>query len=156
MNQLFYLTLTVRLCILALAFSLTGCEPSGPPTTSTSSSEFGTIEERIGFLNRYVTFQRTYESLDFDIMYQNNAGGLVPGPSDWDIRLVAKVPAAELQAWVPAGVHPSIASDATWLGTVPTPLDLSGINEWYVDNGRTIGIDPDKRIVVYRHSSTPG
>lgn len=86
-------------------------------------------------------------------MYQNNGGGLVPGPSDWDIRLVAKVPASELQDWVPVGVSPSSAPDTAWLNTVPTPLDLSGLYEWYIDGKQVIGIDPDKRIVVYRQSS---
>ena len=104
-------------------------------------------------LNRYVTFRRTYKTLDFDINYQNNGGGLVPGPSDWDIRLVATVPASQLQAWIPADGVASEAPDIRWLGSVPTSLDVSGVDEWYADGLRIVGVDRDRGIVVYRQSS---
>lgn len=142
----------MRTVILAVALLLAGCTPGGPATTRTNSSSFATVAERARFLHEYVSFRRTYESLDFDIMYQNN-GGMVPGPSDWDVRLVATVPAAELQAWVPAGVSAASAPDTDWLAAVPTALDLSGVSEWYVDGSRVVGIDRTKRIVVYRLSS---
>jgi hypothetical protein len=148
------LPLAIRFFILAMTVLLVGCKPSGPTTTKTTSSAFATVSERTKFLNKYVTFRRTYETLDFDIMYQNNGGGMVSGPSDWDVRLVATVPASELQAWIPAGVNASTAPDVAWLKSVPTTLDLSGVSEWYVDCKRIVGIDRPKRIVVYRLSST--
>ena len=40
--------------------------------------KFPTLAERVAFLQQYVTFRRTYETLDFDIMYQNNGGGSLP------------------------------------------------------------------------------
>jgi hypothetical protein len=135
---------------------LAGCKPSGPASTKTTSAGYATVAERTKFLNDYVAFRRTYETLDFDIMYQNNGGGLVPGPSDWDVRLVATVPAAELEAWVPTGVNASTAPDTEWLRSVPTTLDLSGVSEWFVDGNRIVGIDRARRVVVYRLSSTPG
>lgn len=145
-----------RIFILAVALLFVGCKPSGPATTSTKSTAYATVAERTTFLNQYVTFRRTYETLDFDIMYQNNGGGMVPGPSDWDVRLVATVPVAELQAWVPTGVSVSAAPDIAWLKSVPTTLDLSGISEWYIDAQRVVGIDRTKRIVAYHSKSTPG
>jgi hypothetical protein len=148
--------LAIRIFILALTVLLVGCKQSGPATTKTTSAAYVTVAERTKFLNDYVTFRRTYETLDFDIMYQNNGGGMVPGPSDWDVRLVATVPASELQAWVPTGVNASTAPNIAWLKSVPMTLDLSGVNEWYVDGKRIVGIDRAKRIVVYRLSSTPG
>ena len=143
-----------RIFILALTVLLVGCKPSGPATTKTKSSAFATIAERTNFLNDYVTFRRTYETLDFDIMYQNNGGGMAPGRADWDVRLVATVPASELQAWIPAGANPSTAPDIAWLKTVPITLDVSHVSEWYVDGKRIVGIDRAKRIVVFRLSST--
>ena len=143
----------IRIVILAAALLLVGCN-SGPASTQTNSSSFATVAERARFLHEYVSFRRTYESLDFDIMYQNN-GGMVPGPSDWDVRLVATVPASELPAWVPADVSAAAsAPDTDWLTTVPTALDLSGVSEWYVDGKRVVGFDRARRIVVYRLSST--
>ena len=143
-----------RIFILALTVVLAGCKPSGPATTHTQSSAFATVAERTRFLNQYVTFRRTYETLDFDILYQNNSG-MTPGPSDWDIRLVATAPASELQAWIPANVNASKPPDTAWLKTVPTTPDLSGVTEWYVDGKRIIGVDRTRRIVVYRLSSMP-
>jgi hypothetical protein len=148
--------LAIRIFILALTVFLVGCKPSGPTSTKTTSAAYATVAERTKFLNEYVTFRRTYETLDFDVMYQNTGGGMVPGPSDWDVRLIATVPASELQAWVPTGVSASTAPDITWLKSVPTALDLSGVSEWYIDGSRVVGIDRAKRIVVYRLSSTPG
>ena len=145
--------MAIRAFILLAALVFVGCKPSGPATTKTTSSNFTTIAERAKFLHEYVTFRRTYETLDFDIMYQNNGGGMVPGPSDWDVRLVAIVPAQELQAWVPAGIAVQPAPNTDWLKSVPTALDLSGVSEWYVDGKRVVGLDRAKRIVVYRLSS---
>jgi hypothetical protein len=145
--------MAIRIVVLTLALLIGGCKPSGPATTKTNSSVFGSVDERAKFLHGYVTFRRTYESLDFDIFYQNNGGGMAPGPSDWDIRLVATVPASEVQDWVPPGVSASTAPNTGWLQSVPTTLDLSGVSEWYVDGKRVVGIDRAKRIVVYRLSS---
>ncbi len=75
---------------------------------------------------------------------------MVPGPSNWDVRLVATVPASELAAWIPAGVPASAGAEAGWVKSVPTALDLSGVNEWYVQAHRVVGLDRGGRIVVYR------
>ncbi|HMN42881.1 MAG TPA: hypothetical protein PKE29_18725 [Phycisphaerales bacterium] len=132
---------------------MSGCKPSGPTSTKTTSSGMATISQRVNFLHEYVTFRRTYETLDFDIAYHNNGGGMVPGPSDWDLRLVATVPADEMPAWIPPGVSQTSAPDVAWLKSVPTALDLSGVSEWYVDGNRLVGLDRGNRIVVYRFST---
>ncbi len=64
-----YLPVALRIFILAMAVLLIGCKPSGPATTKTHSSAYATVGERTKFLNQYVTFRRTYETFDFDIMY---------------------------------------------------------------------------------------
>ena len=143
-----------RTLILFATLLLIGCKPTGPATTKTTSSTFTTIAERANFLHQYVQFRRTYETLDFDILYQNNGGGMTPAPSDWDVRLVATVPASELHAWVPAGVKASPIPNTDWLKAVPTKLDLTGVSEWYIDGKRVIGLDRARRIIVYHISST--
>ena len=145
--------MAIRTFILIVAVLLAGCKPSKPATTKTTSSGFATVAERANFLHEYVTFRRTYETLEFDISYQNNGSGIVPGPSDWDVRLITTVPASDLQAWVPPGVTAGPAPDLDWVKTVPTTLDLSGVMEWYVDGKRVVGLDRTRRIVVYRLSS---
>ncbi len=109
------------------------------------------MEEKTSFLHQYVAFQRSYTTLDFDISYNNNGVGRVPGPSDWDIRLVATVPEAELQQWIPTDISPSEQTQPPlWVKTVPTSLDLSTITEWY---GEDLGIDRQRCIVVYHNWS---
>lgn len=123
----------------------------GPASTRTNSAAFDSLAQKVAYLEQYVSFRRTYESLDFDLFVANHSGGLVPGPSNWDIRLVATVPQAEIDGWVPEpGQTPEVVPDLDWLATIPTKLDLSGVDEWYHGGGRTVGLDRDSRIVVYR------
>lgn len=126
---------------------------TGPASTTTKSSSILTLGERVRFLHEYVTFRRNYETLDFDIAYHNNSRGWVPGPSDWDVRIVATIPADEIPAWISTGMAPTHAPDAEWMKSVPTALDLSGVNEWYVYGKQSVGFDRSKRIVVYRSST---
>jgi hypothetical protein len=135
--------------IFALMLLPIGCGRSGPSSVRTTSTPFPTLQAKVAFVHRYVAFRRTYETLDFDLFYQNN-DGVPPGPSDWDVRLVATVPASEIAAWIPAGLTPS-PQDQQWLKTIPTSLDLSGLTEWYGDDRVVVGIDRDHRIVAYRN-----
>lgn len=136
-------------CWFIFLLMLGGCKPAGPATTHTASSAFSSVVERVTFLNHYVTFRRTYETLDFDVMFQNNGGGMTPAPSDFDVRLVATVPASEIASWIPQG---SVSSEQKkdWLNSVPTQVDLASLNEWYGDGHRIVGVDRSHRIVAYR------
>lgn len=123
--------------------------PSGPGSTLTRSETLPTLSDRVEFLQRYVRFRRTYETLDFNIEFHDNSG-MLPGPSEWDIRLVATVPAGEIAAWIPPVPAMSTPPDVSWLAHVWTDLDLKGVNEWYEEGRKVVGIDRAKRIVVYR------
>jgi hypothetical protein len=133
-----------RVCIVLLLVA--GCGSSGPSSTQTSSTPAQTLAEKIAFLERYATFRRTYEALDYRVDYRNGGG---MGPTEWDIRLVAKVPASQLSAWIPSGAKPS-HPDQDWLKSVPNSGDLTGFTEWYTEAGRTIGIDRKQNLVAYR------
>ena len=87
--------------VLSCLFASACCdlELTGPPSTRSSSADLETLAQKVAFLESYVTFRRSYEALDFDIFYANNSGGLLPGPSDWDLRLRAVVPADEMGDW---------------------------------------------------------
>ena len=104
---------------------------------------------RLEFLQRYVRFRREYRELDFHVVYQSNGGGRVPGPSDWDIRLVAIVPPEELASWVPAGATTVSAFDSNWLDGVPGAERAATVTEWYSAPGRIIGVDRVRSIVAY-------
>jgi len=113
------------------------------------------LADRIQFLEKYVTFRRTYEKLDYEIMYQNNGGGMVSAPADWDIRLIAVVPETEIDDWVPAEKEKSDPSAPAWLEGLPGGIERQGITEWYRKSGTTVGVDRERSTIVYRSASTP-
>jgi hypothetical protein len=93
-------------CAILLLVALTACGTSGARgetsaslTTDTHSAQFATDAEKITFLGRYITLYSAIEATEFHIVYHDNAGGVVPGPSDWDIRVALKVTPANVSAW---------------------------------------------------------
>ncbi len=134
--------------VLLIFIGLTGC--GGHSKIDTTSNAFPSLEERVQFLERYVTFRRGYTDLTFHIQFWNNSGNGVPAPSDWDIRLVATVPTQELADWIPAGVNATVNPDVEWLTSVPGAEHAAGITEWYIDGGKVVGIDRKNTVVAYR------
>lgn len=137
--------------MLVVADIVTGCKPSGPPTTTTSSDSFATLEEKTAFLEKYVTFRRSYNKLEYLIIFYNNGGGL-PGPSDWDITIIAQVPRKELEVWI-SGTCLSAKPVGDWLPYFTKTIELSGVSEWFRSNRILVGIDRKMSIVVYRNST---
>ncbi len=146
-----------KLFIALAAITWSGCSnaPSGPASIQETSEARSELTDRVATLEKYVTFRRTYEELDYDIMYQNNSSGMVPGPSDWDVRLVAQVPRSELKQWVPKGATKFDGSAQDWVTQIPGSIRRDGITEWYRSGGTIVGFDRDGSIVAYRNSSTP-
>jgi hypothetical protein len=135
-----------------LSLIILGCSESGPPSTATTSSEFATLEEKVAFLNQYVSFDRSYEQLDFSVTYHNNSGGMVPGPSDWDIRIVARVPSAELGNWS-SELKKIQSPEIEWVEGIHTAIDYSGVSDWYFGRGATVGIDETRSVILYRNAT---
>lgn len=140
----------MRRLLVCVLIALAGCGTSGPASTNTSSESLPGLADRSAFLERYVTFRRSYRELDFHIYYFNGGRGLVPGPSEWDVRVVATVPHGELELWVPAGEPAAPTADTAWLASVPGAERAGTITEWYVRPGRTVGVDRARAVVAYR------
>jgi hypothetical protein len=140
-----------------MAIMLSGCSKtaSGPASVTETSVARIDLAERIQFVEKYVNFRRKYAKLDYDIMYQNNGGGMVPAPSDWDIRLIAVVPKTEIEAWVPVGAEKKDDPSPAWLKDIPGTIERDEITEWYRKSGIVIGVDRERSIVAYRNTSTP-
>ena len=137
--------------VLLMTAALFGCgKATGPASTDTSSDSLPSLEKRVEFLQRYVTFRREFSDLGFHIVYKNNSGGMVPGPSDWDIRLVATVPPAEIAQWVPPGVAATPSADTQWLVGVPGAERAAQIEQWYAGARSMVGIDRKRSVVAYR------
>ena len=140
---------------LLLALCGSGCgDKKESRSTNTHSGPFPTLEEKQEFLERYVTFRRKYLQLEFKISYLDGAAGRVSGPSEWDIRVLAAIPEEEIDLWV-AGMIPSRKKpDTSWVRDIPNaPIDLRRY-EWYGEDARkTVGVDRERRVVLYRSYS---
>lgn len=132
--------------------SFTAAESSSRSIDETSQVRL-TLEDRISQLEEYVTFEREYEALEYDLFYADAGGGLVPGPSEWDIQLLAVVPPSELEAWIPANANATQRQPPEWVDAIPGEIATAGIMEWYVDGGKSVGIDRENAIVAYRFST---
>ena len=128
----------------------------GPPTVSQLSTERSTLEERIAFIEQYVTFRRSYLDLEYDVFYQNNGGGLVSGPSDWDIRILAVVPSGDVDDWISPQAQQIERNLPEWLDRMPGTIATRGINEWYADGSSVIGIDRAAAIILYWNTTIEG
>lgn len=148
--------------LLILLPVLAGCGQSdqdGPPSTDTSSTSIPALEDRIEFLESYLTFKRQYEQLEFHITYHNNSSGFLslPAPSDWYIRVVAKVPPADLLQWT-GGMQAltdddQLIEEKQWTLDVAQEIDVSEIDSWFKDRGKLVGVDEKNSIVAYRLTS---
>lgn len=142
---------------LLMTIAFCGCTTTDPGPASvreTSTARRG-LPVRIEFVEKYVTFRRQYEKLDYDIFYQNNGGGLFPAPSDWDIRLLAVVPRIEIDAWIPENAEQKERPSQDWLKDLPGSIERDGISEWYRVGGIEVGIDRERSVIAYRNTSTP-
>lgn len=135
-------------------FETANDKKDGPSSTNTLSSDkqFNSLLQKIEYLQQYVTFRRAYYELDFAIFFQNNSEGLVPGPSEWDIRLVASIPEADIKEWT-KGLEPieSVALETEWIKELPGPIDRSGISAWFKKGSKVVGVDNANHIIVYRN-----
>ncbi len=145
----------LAVCALTWRSSLgAGRDQTDTRSTDTSSAGFATLAEKAAFLQEYVLFRRSYLQLDFDIEYHDNSSGsdAVPGPSDWDIRIVAVVPANELPAWT-SGLTPVTVVDTKWLVGVTGSINLDGVDQWFQKAGVVVGVDEINAVVVYRNAT---
>jgi hypothetical protein len=97
------------------------CQPLSPVpgeksrTTDTYSRDINSNAAKIAFLQEYLSTPSDILATEFHIVYHDNSGGLVPGPSDWDIQAVIKVAPDDLPHWQ-AGLTPLTAEgvDLAW------------------------------------------
>jgi hypothetical protein len=149
--------------------ALVGCRPDR--TAHVNSRTQPNVAAKQQLLERYVTFRRTYLTLDYQIDFDDDTS-FVPGPSTTrcDVRVHATIPTAEAPQWI-AGLEPDAAPPTaarpSWIAAIPNaPVSVSGFT-WYRDKpspssldgnsdaGRRVGLSPDHAEVLYRLVCTP-
>lgn len=144
----------VRLLLIALMI-LGGCTSSGPPSGSETSAERPELSDRIDFIEQYVTFDRSYERLEYDVTFHNNGGRSLPGPSDWNIKLLAIVPNNEVADWIPENATRSEEEPPEWVSAMANDISVVGITEWHRVWGVEVGIDRATSTIAYRNTTMP-
>ena len=74
----------------------------------------------------------------------------MPGPSDWDIRIIARIPSTDLTQWT-TGLKQTASPDIDWLKELPGSIDHSGVSAWFQSGNCVVGVDKANAIVVYRN-----
>ena len=98
------------MAMLVVALSLNACQQTKDTTstndrsTDTWSSSFDDQAEKLAFLSEYLIAPSEILDAEYHIVYHDNSGGLIPGPSDWDIRAVIKVTPEDIPLWT-AGMN---------------------------------------------------
>lgn len=134
-----------------------------PTTTRTSSERFaGSLEKKQAFLQRYLTFRRSYERLEFHISYWSDDGLIGPSRSKWDLRVAATVPEDELSQWTAGLERCASPPDLGWIQKIPSTSTKTAGFRWHCDlqaspgggerrTQRVVGVQPQSRAVLYRN-----
>lgn len=153
--------LVVTFGFLALATLGTGCARREKTTHTTSAAVSGLAEKK-AFLERFVTFRRHYEALDYKIDFDDETT-LAPGPNTTacDVRIYAKIPSEEAFQWIDGLEADPVAPTAerlAWTNDVPSAPKSTEGYAWYRDKpgpskgeeGKMVGLSKDRSEVLYR------
>lgn len=150
-------SLLIAWAALSTAVVLAACQPE-PVSKSAieTSAARAELADRIRFIETYVSFRRGYRQLEYNVVFHDNSGGWVPGPSDWDVQLLAVVPPAEVDDWIPADTEKAEGPPPAWVKQLPGKLAVEGVTEWYRSRNRAVGIDRKQSLIAYRNTSFSG
>ena len=138
----------MRWFLFILLLFLVGCQSAPSKTTDTHSRSLPDLKARQQFLARYAKLPTAVQDLVFHVVYHDNSGGGLPGPSDWDIRVLAKVSEADLGAWTAGLAAASEKIDMAWVGDL-ADWEL-GQAEQYSGEGFVLLVFPQERVVAKR------
>ena len=134
--------------LLLLGLLLVGCSSTPSLTTDTRSDSLPDPAARREFLKRYYKLPSPVEQVSFHIWYQDNSGGGVPGPSDRDLRIVAKVKPEDLDAWV-NNFSSAEELDVAWVNAL-VDWELGDSPEFYGDDREMVLLYRQTGIVARR------
>lgn len=113
-------------------------------TTDTWSSSFANPNEKLAFLEPYFKMFSPVLEAEYHIEYHDNAGGWVPGPSDYDIRVALKVAPEDIPLWTEGFDRVADGEiDMAWWDGLSTPA-LS----WEARNGAPGYKRPNRRVYL--------
>jgi hypothetical protein len=148
--------------LLGVAACSSASAPSAASlTTDTDSQSFTDRSARLEFLARYLKTKSPLADAEYVIHYRDNSTGVIPGPSDWDIRAVLQ-PSGDVAAWY-AGWEPCPPADVpAWsrelLARRPAWKHPGSPPQCFRDpqhRASSACVYAADRLIVYRNSSEP-
>jgi hypothetical protein len=99
--------------------------------------------EKIAFLSRYLSAKSDIEAAEFIIEYQDNSGGWVPGPSDWDIQAAMKMQPRDTRLWA-EGLDRDLSEDhdLSW------GMRLTQSEGWRIESKPQIFVSQNRDVTV--------
>jgi hypothetical protein len=121
-------------------------------STDTHSKQFATDADKIQFLKRYLSLPTAVEATEFHVVYHDNSGGGIPGPSDWDIQAVLKVAPQDLSAWTQNAKETFAKQDLAWGYSLAQQRGwkLQSEPKIYTASGKIIAIFEKERLIFKR------
>lgn len=124
-------------------------------STDTLSSAFADDSAKIQFLKKYVKLNSEISAAEFHIRYHDNSQG-VPGPSDYDMQIIMKMPTENLPLWITGMKQTQEPVDFSWARKLAL-----GSRKWAVaskpatyENGRTTMAVFRPEGIVYKRISS--
>lgn len=96
--------LGILLLVIIVSVSYMSLGNTKSRTTETWSKQFQKREDKIVFLQKYIKTFSTIVDTEFYINYFDNSVGIIPGPSDWEMRVALIVPEDSVKNWT-EGFH---------------------------------------------------
>lgn len=146
-----------------IAFFLTGsvlvaCSTGKDLTTDTRSVQFSNRTEKLAFLARYLKRAPGLLDAEYAIWYQDNGDGGVPGPSDYDIRVLARVIPDSLDAWTEGlSREPWTGSNLAWKDLMVDTVvwRIASAAQLYRGPSKVLLVHRDEGVVLARYSTMP-
>lgn len=122
---------------------------SGPPSkgTDTQSTAFGSKEEKLKFLRKYLTHMEGVRDAEYHIFVQDNGAGLVPGPSDYSMTVALLVHPDSLVLWTQ-----NCAGKDTLFDAGPWRQVMPGFDWPVTDTALVCRPEPGVEKIIYRNS----
>lgn len=156
MNGLHPVRLVIAVLLSCPAFL--ACSTGKDLTTDTRSAQFSNGPEKLAFLARYLKRSPGLLDAEYAIWYQDNGHGSVPGPSDYDIRIIARVVPDSLDAWTKGLTQePWTGTDRAWKDLMADTVEwrITSTAQLYRGPAKVFLIHRDEGVVLARYSSMP-
>ena len=154
MNELHFVR-TVTAVLLCCCI-LVACSTGEDLTTNTRSAQFTDRSEKVAFLTRYLKRAPGLLDAEYAIWYQDNGHGGVPGPSDYDMRIIARVAPDSLDVWTEGlSLEPRTGTNFAWKDLMSDTVAwrITSFAQRYQGVGEVVLVYREEGIVLARYSN---